>query len=49
MCNTVSNYLTSNGIKNQYYAERLFDNKLVKDICVPFKFWAKRDIETGCI
>ena len=41
ICNTVSNYLTSNGIKNQYYSERLFDNKLVKDILCAFQILGK--------
>ena len=40
-CRLVSDYLSSNRIKNQYYAEKLFENKLVKDVLCAFQIIAE--------
>jgi len=40
-CKLVSEFLSKNRIKNQYYAERLFDNKLIKDVICGFQILGK--------
>ena len=40
-CKLVSAFLSKNRIKNQYYAERLFDNKLIKDVICGFQILGK--------
>jgi DNA helicase-2/ATP-dependent DNA helicase PcrA len=40
-CKLASEFLSKNRIKNQYYAERLFDNKLIKDVICGFQILGK--------
>ena len=40
-CRLVSELLSKNRIKNQYYAERLFDNNLIKDVMCGFQILGK--------
>ncbi len=40
-CKLASEFLSKNRIKNQYYSERLFDNKLIKDVICGFQILGK--------
>jgi DNA helicase-2/ATP-dependent DNA helicase PcrA len=40
-CKLISEYLSKNRIKNQYYAEKLFENKLIKDVICSFQILGK--------